>query len=189
MGTVDQARYPQITVDLGILAGAGLDAAARAVDSGDLLVVQNMDELGVYEDVRLLVLGTDSETISDGGYKHTITWNCAPYQGYEGAVYATSASVGAARYDTSGTTLTSGVSSSATSLSLTTPAGGTLWTTDPAAFPLDLMIAGERITISAISGSSSPQTATVSARSVNNVVKAQVAGADVRLADPSYYSL
>jgi hypothetical protein len=188
LGTVDQARYPSLSVDLGILAGFGLDQAARNIDTGDLLVVTGMDALGVYEDVRLLVLGTGRETISDGGFKHTITWNCAPYQGYEGAVFATSASTGSARYDTAGSTLTTGITSSATSFSITAT-GGTLWTTDPAAFPFDVMMSGERITLSAISGASSPQTATVSARSVNGVVKAQVAGADIRLADPSYYSL
>lgn len=188
LGTVDQARYPSITVDLGILAAFGLDAAARAVDSGDLLVVTGMAKLGVYDDVRLLVLGTGAEVISDGGYKHTITWNCAPYQGYEGSVYATDASTGTARYDTNGSQLAAGINTVATSLSVNNT-GGTLWTTDALAFPLDIMMAGERITISSITGATSPQTFAVSARSVNGVVKNHSSGTDIRLATPAYYSL
>lgn len=50
------------------------------------------------------------------------------------------------------------------SLSLVTPPGGVLFTTSatyPSDFPLDLEIAGLQITVSDISGTSSPQTATV----------------------------
>lgn len=186
LGTVDQARYPSVTVDLGILAAAGLDAAARAVGVGDLLVCTGMDDLGVYDDVRLLVLG-GHEIVSDGGFRHLITWNCAPYQGYEGSVYATSASVGDAHYDTDGSELAADISTSATSLSVA-KTGSTLWTTDSAAFPFDVMVGGERMTVTAITGASSPQTFTVT-RSVNSVVKAHAAGTAVQLADPAYYSL
>lgn len=188
LGTVDLARYPSITVDLGILAAAGLDVAARALDTGDLLVLKNMSAIGVYDDVRLLVLGVGNETISDGAYKHTITWNCAPYSGYEGAVYATNASTGTGRYDTNGSTLASFISSSATTFQVTTTSG-TLWTTDPAAFPLDINMDGERMTVGSITGSSSPQTFSSVTRAVNGVVVTHSAGADVRLFTPSKYSL
>lgn len=185
LGTVDAARYPAVSVDLGILAAAGLDEAARAVKFGDLLVVEDMQELGVYEPVRLLVLG-GVETISDGAFKHTITWNCAPYQGYEASVYATDASTGTARYDTEGCTLT--VALGTLSPSLLTTSEGILWTTDSAARPFDIMVGGERMTVTNVTGTSNPQTLTVT-RSVNGVVKAHAAGAEVRLADPAYYSL
>lgn len=187
-GTVDAARYPSVTVDLGILAGFGLDVAARGLDTGDLLVITAMDACGVYEDVRLLVLGTGSETISDGAFKHLITWNCAPYQSYEGAVFATSASVGSARFDSTDAQLNAAVPSTATTFAVKSTTGA-LWTTDPAALPLDVLIGGERMTVGAISGASSPQTFSSVTRSVNGVVKAQTANTDVRLADPAYYSL
>ena len=186
LGTVDKARYPAVTVDLGILAAAGLDAAARAVDFGDLLVLKNMQELGVYDDVRLLVLGTAGETVSDGGYKHTITWNCAPYDAYEGAVYGTSASTGTGRYDTDGSTLVSALTAGATTFQVASPR--TLWTTDAAAFPLDVTMGGERMTVGAISGSSSPQTFSSVTRAVNGVSKSHSAGADIRLTTPARYT-
>ena len=58
-----------------------------------------------------------------------------------------------------------------------------LWTTDGAEFPLDIMIAGERITLSGISGATSPQTFTASARAVNGVEKAHTAGSEVHIFD------
>ena len=187
LGTVDKPRYPAVTVDLGILAAAGLDAAARAVDFGDLIVLKNMQELGVYDDVRLLVLGTGNETVSDGGYKHTITWNCAPYDAYDGSVYATSASTGTGRYDTESSTLVGTLTAGATSFQVAS--ARTLWTTDAAAFPLDVMMDGERMTVGTITGTSSPQTFAAVTRAVNGVSKAHSAGADVRLFTPAKYSL
>lgn len=192
LGTVDKARYPSITVDLGNLVqydaahGTTLEAQARALDFGDLLVLTGMQALNVYDDVRLLVLGY-SETISDGAYRHQITWNCAPYDGYESATYATSASSGTARFDTAGSTLVSTISIGATSFQVASPR--TLWTTDPAAFPLDVVMDGERMTVGAISGASSPQTFSSVTRAVNGVSRSHSAGADIRLFTPATYSL
>lgn len=189
VGTIDQQRFPNVTVDLGILAAAGLDVAARKVQVGDLLVIKNLSRVGIYGDVRLLVLGRNPETIAEGGYVHTITWNCAPYLGYEGAVYANALFPDSAdaRFDSPGSTLVSAISSVATSFQVAS--SGTLWTTDPAALPLTLVMEGEQITVPTITGTSSPQTFSGVTRSVNGIVKAQAAGADIRLATPSYYSL
>lgn len=186
LGTVDQARYPAVTVDLGILAAAGLDKAARAVTTGDLLVITGMDELGVYEDVRLLVLG-GAEVLSEGGYRHLISWNCAPYAGYEGSVFATSASVGTARYDSDGSIVSTAATTNVTSLFVASTTG-VLWTTDSAARPFDIMVGGERMTVTNVISATSPQIFTVT-RSVNGVVKAHPIGTEVRLADPAYFSL
>lgn len=50
-----------------------------------------------------------------------------------------------------------------------------LWTTAADDFPTDLVFGGEKVTFTAVSGASAPQTATVT-RSVNGIVKAQTAG-------------
>jgi hypothetical protein len=63
-----------------------------------------------------------------------------------------------------------------------------LWTTGAADFPFDITVGGERMTVTSISGSSSPQTFTV-ARAVNAVAKAQTVGTDVRLFQPMILSL
>jgi hypothetical protein len=75
------------------------------------------------------------------------------------------------------------VSSSATSLSFVTASGYPIWTTSAGDFPFDVMIAGERCTVTNITGSVSPQAATV-ARSVNGVVKAHASGASVNVYPP-----
>lgn len=139
----------------------------------------------MYDDVRLLILGY-GEVVSDGGFRHLITWNCAPYDMYEGAVYATSASVGTARYDTDSSTLTAGLTAGATTFQVSSPR--TLWTTDASALPLDVVMDGERMTVGAISGSTSPQTFSSVTRAVNGVSKAHSAGADIRLFTPARYT-
>jgi hypothetical protein len=90
------------------------------------------------------------------------------------------------RYQPDSSTLASSVTSSATTLSVAS--AGPLWTTDVAEFPFDLAIGGERMTVTAISGASSPQTFTV-VRSANGVVKVHAAGAVVKLAQPAIRAL
>ncbi len=77
-------------------------------------------------------------------------------------------------------TLAAAVDEDDTSLSVTTGAGG-LWTTVAANFPMDIDLGGEQVTLSAISGVASPQTFTVSARSVNGIVKAHLVGASIEV--------
>ncbi|MGH3381371.1 MAG: hypothetical protein ACRDS0_31525 [Pseudonocardiaceae bacterium] len=66
--------------------------------------------------------------------------------------------------------------------------GPPIWTTDPADFPFDVRFGGEVATVTAISGTSSPQSFSV-VRSVNGVIKSHLAGTDVRLAHPPIVSL
>lgn len=63
-----------------------------------------------------------------------------------------------------------------------------LWTTASGDFPFDVAVGGERMTVTGISGSSSPQAFTV-ARAVNGVLKPQNTGSDVRLWQPMILSL
>jgi len=70
----------------------------------------------------------------------------------------------------------------------TTSAVTPIWTTSGGDFPFDVRIGGEQMTVTTITGSSSPQTFTV-ARGINGVVPAQAAGADVRLNQPTILSL
>jgi hypothetical protein len=79
------------------------------------------------------------------------------------------------------------VSETDTSLSVATTLGP-LWTTDTDEMPFDINVGGEQMTVTAISGSSSPQTFTVT-RSVNGVTKEHASGSDVRLWTPKYREL
>jgi hypothetical protein len=70
----------------------------------------------------------------------------------------------------------------------TTKSSSPLWTTNAGDFPVDIAIGGERMTVTSISGASSPQAFTV-ARGINGVAPAQGAGRDVRLWQPPILGL
>jgi hypothetical protein len=63
---------------------------------------------------------------------------------------------------------------------------GPLWSANDGAF--DIRVGGEVVTVTAISGASSPQTFTVT-RSVNGVVKAHSGGAAVELDQAPVYAI
>jgi hypothetical protein len=154
-----------------------------SVDHGDLITVTGLPAWMPPDTVRQYTVG-QTETL--GVYDYEISFVCTP------TIPAGSTGLyddGTTRYAPSGSTLTSGITSTGLSISITTAAGNPLWTTNVADFPMDIRIAGEVLTLSAISGTTSPQTGTVSTRSVNGVVKAQSAGAAIDIADPDYYSL
>ncbi|WP_020385879.1 hypothetical protein [Kribbella catacumbae] len=183
LGTLDKLRFPTLTVNLAAPAAAALATAVLATDVGDLIRITNLDAIGIYDDLDVLVVGY-SETI--GPVVHEITFGLVPADLYAPAVYATSETVGTGRYDTYSSALVSGVTSSATSLSVSSQR--TVWTTTAASLPFDIMIGGERITVTAITGATSPQTFTVT-RAVNGVAKSHLALADVSLYPTPRYAL
>lgn len=178
LGTLDKARWPSVTVNLANpRVSSTLRTQIIGAQIGDWFVIKNMRQAYVYDDVSLIIIGY-SETIEQ--FQHIITFVCMPADPYTVAIYDT------ARYDADGSTLTSNVTSTATSLSATNTT--TVWTTDATMFPFDIRVGGERMTVTNITGSSSPQTMTVT-RSVNGVVKAQTAGTEIALWDTPRYAL
>lgn len=186
IGTLDRARWPSVTVNLNSPnIGSALENTIKDAEIGDLFTITGMSRAFVYDDVSLIIIGY-TETITP--YVHTITFNCMPAEPYTVGAWSTSASSGSFRWDTGGSTLNSSATSTATSMSFATATGNALWTTDSNAFPFDVNIGGERVRVTNITGSSSPQTATVT-RSINGVVKAQTSGTDVRLWDTPRWAL
>jgi hypothetical protein len=178
IGTLDKARWPSVTVNLSSPnISPTLRDQIKSINVGEWFTITNMDAAFVYDDIKLIVIGY-TETIDP--FVHTITFNCMPADPYTVAVYDTS------RYDADGSTLTSNITSTATSLSATNTT--TVWTTDATMFPFDINVGGERMTVTNITGSSTPQTLTVT-RSVNGVVKAQTAGTEIVLWDTPRYAL
>ena len=179
IGTLDKARWPSVTVNLNSPnIPAGLEASIKDADVGDRFVITGMSKAFVYDDVSLIIVGY-TETIDP--FVHMITFNCMPAEPFTVAVYDTS------RYDADGSTLTSSITSTATSLSAT-KSGTTLWTTDGTQMPFDINVAGERMRVTNVTSSTSPQTMTVT-RSINGVVKAQTAGTEIVLWDTPRYAL
>ncbi|GGV80505.1 hypothetical protein [Streptomyces thermoviolaceus] len=94
------------------------------------------------------------------------------------------------RIDTDGTILDGDVGPADTTLRIGVTAD-TPWITadeDPGAFPFDILVGGERMTVTAITGTTSLQTFIV-VRAVNGVTKAHAAGQPVQLADPAIAAL
>jgi hypothetical protein len=185
LGTVDEARLPEIELGLehdDIAGDAALTRRLRDLDLGDRLVVTDPPTFaGTGDDVTQLVQGT-VETL--GVHEHGLTAHTTPESPWHVAVLDDTAS----RYSSDGTELTSSITDSQTSIQVTTPTGP-LWTTDAADFPFNWRIGrGEVVTVTAISGTTNPQTATVT-RAVNGVTRAWDAETVVELADPVYWAL
>jgi hypothetical protein len=185
MGTVNQPRFPAINIDL-VSTESGITSlffALLDLDIGDRVTITGLpswlppgqiDQLvqGVTENIWYKTLNVAWAGIPQAPW-NTMVWN-DPVWG---------------KWNTDGSTLHTSVSSSATSMSVaTTNPGSPLWTTAGGDFPFDVLMAGERMTVTAISGSSSPQAFTVT-RSVNGVVRAQSAGAALSLYYPPVWSL
>jgi len=179
LGTVDEARYPTVTLNMltpAILGDSALTTQIIAVDVTSKLRLTDLPAWLPPEDVHLIVMGY-SETIDQ--FTWGITYNCLPQSPYQVATYASGAGLGL-RFDAENSTLASSATTTATSLSIASAAGTQLWTTTAGEFPFDIKIAGERITVTNITGASSPQTFTVT-RSVNGIVKSHASGEKVAL--------
>jgi hypothetical protein len=184
LGTVNEERYPVLPLNLARSALSSLFFPIQNVNLGDYVQVTNPPTPTLAPDpVKQLVTQATEQV---GGFAWAIAWNCVPESPYETGIYD-DATYG--RADTSGSTLHASASSGATSLTVdTTLSGDALWTTVAADFPFAIRIGGEVMTVTNITGSSSPQTFTVT-RSVNGVVKAQASGQDVRLYPTPVYAM
>jgi hypothetical protein len=100
---------------------------------------------------------------------------------------------GTTRWGSRSSVLDAGVTTTATTIVVAGTAGVTsteVWTTVSARYPLDVMVGGERITLTqAPSGSTSPQTFANVTRSVNGVVSAHDAGESFVLFSPTFYGM
>lgn len=183
MGTVNDSRYPAIPVDLARPAVSALFFALQDVNIGDYIQIGDTPAWLTPNLIKQLAAGATEQL---GGYIWRITWNGIPESPYETGLFDDPVY---GRADTDGSTLASPATPAATTLSVASvnpllP----LWTTLAADFPFDISIGGEQITVTGITGASSPQSFTVT-RSVNGVVKAQDAGSDVRLFFPTIYAI
>lgn len=186
-GTVDQPRYASVVV---FADKFGLAAAAGAVDAGDRITIDGLEP----DLIDLRVVGV-SETIEVDF--RMIEFLCEPYQLFDVGVYDDPSS----RYDSATTTVAApGAAAGAVTIPITSTNRNDAWVNPASIDPrtgaaygqYDLMIAGERVTVTAASApvGTGPITQTLTVvRSKNGVVKALPAGAQVQLAEPARYAL
>ena len=179
LGTWDGTRYPAVRM---LLQNApDLVEQASSVDVGDRMQITNPPAWLPPEDIDLRVQGY-SELLHQ--FRWELEFNCTPYGPWEVGVRD---DTDRARRETAGSELASGVDADDTVLSVSTTLGP-LWATAAGDMPFDITVGGERMTVTAISGATSPQTFTVT-RSANGIVKSHDAGADVRLPRPTVRAL
>jgi hypothetical protein len=180
LGTVDEARYPLISINLAHPSIAGATrVAALAVRPADRVTVSGLPAWLPPDDVSQLALGF-AETIDQ--FQHRIGFNCAPERPYRTGVLGDST---LSRLDSAGSRLAQSAGPLDTTLLVATTTGQ-LWTT--ADVPFNARVSGEVVTVTAVSGASSPQSCTVT-RSVNGVVKSLPTDADFRLDQPLILAL
>lgn len=167
-GTVQGLRYPQLSLQLG--TNPELIHAWASCGIGSRALVTGLPSIIVPDDVDVIIEGW-TEIITQKSWD--VTANVSPAVVYS-VFELDHAELG--RLESDGSSLTAGVDSSATSLSVATD--GPIWTTTD--LPFRIAVGGELMEVTAVSGAASPQTFTVT-RSGNGVVKSHAAGAAVTL--------
>lgn len=187
LGTVDEVRYPSISVsleNLRILASSTLTASVLLADIGDRIVITGQPTWLPPDQITQQIIGYN-EYIDH--FQHDITFFTLPESPYQIATSTTAAtSATQSKADSISTTLAGTMTTTSTSRTVTIASGSALWITSGVAF--DIIVSGERMTVTAVSGSSSPQTFTVT-RSVNGVVKTHASGETVSLFKPAITAL
>lgn len=184
LGTIDEDRYPSITVDVRAVESpiddSYYDMAVPAFLGDRVTVTQLPEWMAPDTTVDQIILGGQ---VTMTPYQHVFTWNLAPASAWSVPITNDQD----ARADTVGSELAAPVSTTDTSFSVATTAGP-LWTTDPSDLVFYVDVAGENVQVQAVAGTSSPQTFTVS-RSRNSVVKSHAAGTPIKLWRASVVSL
>lgn len=185
MGTVDEERYPQIQVDRttpAVVANTTLNNQLLSVNVGHVLAVNDMPTPYVAPGQLQQIVQGWSERL--GNYVHDFVFNTTPASTWDFGLVEDSV---LGRLDTAGSQLNEDLTTTETGVDVATTSGP-IWTTSAGDMPFDITVGGEVMTVTAISGGSSPQTFTVT-RSVNGIVKTHSTGADVRLTHPMIFSM
>jgi hypothetical protein len=182
LGTVDEERYPAVVIELHRdkvrVSNPTLYNQLLSLDVGDQITLADLDATGIYDNPDQVVIGYERRLTR---FTHTLVLTCRPASPLK--ILTLNAN---ARLDSGSSTLNSSLTTTATTVSVATSNVFDLWATtasNPGEFPFDIIVGGERMTVTACTSATSPQSFTVT-RSVNAVVKAHSAGAEVHVFEP-----
>ena len=178
LGTLDELRWPRI--DMNLARNPQLIRQWRRCKAFPRITITNEPEQVLGNSVDAIVEGT---TTVLGPFGWDVAMSCSPAAAWQVAAVDDPA----CRIDTDSSAINTAASASAATLSVKV-LDGPLWTTNPAHVPFDVNIGGIRVTVTAISGTSSPQTFTV-LRSVDGYDKPFPANTPVRLWSRTYIAL
>lgn len=193
-GTIDQERYPYVTVELhrpAVIDTAGLISKLRDLDIGDQVTLADLESNGIYDDRDLLVIGI-SGTVDQ--QRHTMRLVTTPAEllrvWMPGAT--TSAATEFARADSDFTTLDEDLTLSETDVTIEVASDRAFWVNSvshPNNFPFDVITGGEAMRVTAgTAPAGQNQTWTVT-RALNGVQKTHTAGQKISLYRPNYMGL
>lgn len=188
LGTWDEIRLPSFTVDMArrIVSGdAALTAGLRELGAGGVARIDNPPAWFPPDSLELLIRGY-REVMSNK--VHELAFFCQNYGPFRNIAVLPGLTTRQRRVAATSSSLNTGITAGALVMLVKTPTGA-LWRTSaarPGNFPMDVMVGGERVTVSAISSTFSPQTFTLSARAVNGVAKTHGADAVVQVVDTAY---
>ncbi|MFI2367309.1 hypothetical protein [Streptomyces sp. NPDC018833] len=146
VGTFDGLRYAKLTLNLGNPRVYAMVNDILRADVGDKIRITNLPADYGPDDVDLIIRGY-TETMGDEEW--SITFNCAPGEPYDVLQLDTS---GYSKLNTAGCELAASIDADDTALTVATTEGPRWITTaeDPGAFPFDVAVGGERMTVTAI---------------------------------------
>lgn len=174
------ARYRTVTVSL--LKHPELLDDIMAMRPGDLITLAGLDA----DTISLLALGAAHKLRK---VDHLVTFNCIP-----AGPYAVADSDGGSRVGSASSSLAADFDAGTdTSMSVAIATGGALWSTSIAG-TLHVRVGGVVLNVTAISGTSSPQTFTVDAATVNGIERTLLASGPpsltrVDVAEPVFVGL
>jgi hypothetical protein len=177
IGTADEERYPVIPFNLARAELAALVYDLQNVRLGDYVQITNLPAWLPPGPIGQLVYGASEKP---GGFWWLMAWNAVPETPYEVAAAGAGAS-DSAHAATDGSGLDTAYTYGGATISVaTTGPSGVVWTTNAADFPFDIEISGMQLTVTNITGATSPQTFAITP-GVNGVTKNLPAGAAVAL--------
>lgn len=165
-GTWDENRYPVITVERAsppVVANPTLDAALLAVEVDDMLALVGLGGRGIPDDVFLIVRGY-TETLAP--YLHTFEFACTPAGPYRTGVWANDVDTTGSRYSPGGIRTWEGLTTTETALEVLIDDGGLFGDDD---VPFDIVIGGERMTVTAVDPTTQQFVANGTGDSQNNL--------------------
>jgi hypothetical protein len=183
-GTVDEARYPQVRVQLA--PNTGLVGDVAALDVGDKITLTGLPAWLPPDDVELIVEGYSETIVWPNVWD--VTFNCSPASVFDVAQVETD---GYERFDSETTTINANISTVSTTVTIAVETGSALWCTTallPAEFPFDVQVGGEVMTVNSCTTTGAATQSFQVTRSVNGVVKSHTSGAQLRLADPVVFA-
>lgn len=188
VGTVADGDYRFPTLGLQLHRDPTLAAAWCELALGGRIDVTNIDDVRAEHPSGTISLALEGRSQRINQFTWFADAVCSPYAPWRvGAIADTTGDTSAdvLRTESDGSTLYAAVTAGASSFQVVTPLGP-VWTTTADDFPLTVEVEGTPIEVTAVSGSTSPQTFTVTAA---DVVRNLSAGAAVTLYQPRVLAL